>query len=441
MSATAWRPSVGDKVQCLPGMGNGTVVTVFHNHQMAGVKMDGGGGALLSLNDLSPLPQSTEPVVELPTCVHCEQPIKGTMIGAGDGSGSKFAHTECYYRKEADRLTTENAALREKLEEEKGSFPNKLMMWIVKFIEKHGWTPHPESIGWWGHPEYPEQGNHVGYMFALEFMGEQFTRLKQELKHASELEQNERAIRVSFESELKGLEQELTRLRSQFRWTPISERLPTEKDAVEVPDYRGRPMLAVRYCFGSVNGRSVAVGLWNEPIKGSTHWQHLSPLPDPSTPRASIIACKRIVSDICRTNRGHIVAGAEATESLMDAYRKLLSAWPIGKDAKFEFALTVSYDKTERQADRERSDKALGICGLCDKPKPCNCLMELESDATSPPETEEQAMRREFEVWALSGHANEFDLRRGSTGAYALSDTAIAWLAYQAAKQSTGGRA
>jgi hypothetical protein len=52
-----------------------------------------------------------------------------------------------------------------------------------------------------------------------------------------------------------------------------------------------------------------------------------------------------------------------------------------------------------------------------------------------PVETEE-GERKRFEEWALSGHANEFDLRRNSKGEYALSDSSTAWFAWQAALRS-----
>lgn len=38
------------------------------------------------------------------TCVHCRLPIYGKMIGAGDGTGQKFACPECYWRERARRL-------------------------------------------------------------------------------------------------------------------------------------------------------------------------------------------------------------------------------------------------------------------------------------------------------------------------------------------------
>lgn len=65
-----------------------------------------------------------------------------------------------------------------------------------------------------------------------------------------------RELEASFiqaEQDNAELEQELTRLRSQFRWTPISERLPTEKDADEKgcvwiwdQDFRDAPARPVR---------------------------------------------------------------------------------------------------------------------------------------------------------------------------------------------------
>lgn len=218
-----------------------------------------------------PLPQSAEPVVE-------EKPDDG------------FWKDKCQYLEGLrDRLTSERDQLRKELEEANGSFPNKLMTWIVKFIEKHGWTPHPESIGWWGHPDYPEQGNHIGYMFALEFMGEQFTRLKQELKHASELEQNERAIRVSFENELKGLEQELTRLRSQLTWTPISE-APKDGTRILAKTEGSDPHVQ----FWHAEKKLWMINYADGPSWQPTHFLDLSKLPPlPSPPETEEQAMRR----------------------------------------------------------------------------------------------------------------------------------------------------
>jgi hypothetical protein len=79
---------------------------------------------------------------------------------------------------------------------------------------------------------------------------------------------------------IKQIEDELSTLRASVpAWVPVKKRAPTLEDALLVPDHRGRPMWAVRWCFNTVNGPCVAVGLWNEAIKGSTHWQKLSPLP------------------------------------------------------------------------------------------------------------------------------------------------------------------
>lgn len=45
-------------------------------------------------------------------CVICGTPIGGTMIGAGDGAGSKFAHPECWYRQRAEAAEQTIADLR-----------------------------------------------------------------------------------------------------------------------------------------------------------------------------------------------------------------------------------------------------------------------------------------------------------------------------------------
>lgn len=38
------------------------------------------------------------------TCVICTLPLAGERIGAGDGTGQKFAHPSCYWRREAGQL-------------------------------------------------------------------------------------------------------------------------------------------------------------------------------------------------------------------------------------------------------------------------------------------------------------------------------------------------
>ncbi len=47
------------------------------------------------------------PEAELRTCDICGLPLAGSMIGNGDGTGQRFAHPECWYRKEADRWQAE----------------------------------------------------------------------------------------------------------------------------------------------------------------------------------------------------------------------------------------------------------------------------------------------------------------------------------------------
>jgi hypothetical protein len=44
-------------------------------------------------------------------CAVCTTRIYGTMIGAGDGAGQKFAHPECYYRTRLDVAESERDAL------------------------------------------------------------------------------------------------------------------------------------------------------------------------------------------------------------------------------------------------------------------------------------------------------------------------------------------
>jgi hypothetical protein len=49
-------------------------------------------------------------------CVICNFPLVGTRIGAGDGSGQKFAHPSCYWQREAKRLEERCAVLADKFD-------------------------------------------------------------------------------------------------------------------------------------------------------------------------------------------------------------------------------------------------------------------------------------------------------------------------------------
>ena len=49
-------------------------------------------------------------------CAVCTTRIYGKMLGAGDGTGQKFAHTECYYRTRLDVAEAERDALRTMLQ-------------------------------------------------------------------------------------------------------------------------------------------------------------------------------------------------------------------------------------------------------------------------------------------------------------------------------------
>jgi hypothetical protein len=74
-------------------------------------------------------------------------------------------------------------------------------------------------------------------------------------------------------------EKALTSLRALYAWVPCKERMPTEQDAVSVVAFRSQPVKCVRWCYNNNWGPTVGVGAWDQPIKGSTHWQRLSPLP------------------------------------------------------------------------------------------------------------------------------------------------------------------
>jgi hypothetical protein len=47
-------------------------------------------------------------------CVICDYPLVGTRMGAGDGSGQKFAHPSCYWQREAKTVAGEVEAWRER---------------------------------------------------------------------------------------------------------------------------------------------------------------------------------------------------------------------------------------------------------------------------------------------------------------------------------------
>lgn len=170
-----------------------------------------------------PLPQSSEPTTEkLPVCIRCEQPIEGEMVYANDGSGSNFTHPECYYRKEVDRLTTENAALKQERD---------------------------AAIA--------------------------------RAQHAEESHELARQAVTEQRNNIDELEKELTRLRSQFRWTPISTPPATEDLA--------KPLI---YAWGE-NLQHVATGKWGmgRPVP-ATHWS-ISPFTLPSPPETEEQAMRR----------------------------------------------------------------------------------------------------------------------------------------------------
>jgi len=45
-------------------------------------------------------------------CIICGIQIMGESIGAGDGTGQKFAHPACYYKREYERVKAELATLK-----------------------------------------------------------------------------------------------------------------------------------------------------------------------------------------------------------------------------------------------------------------------------------------------------------------------------------------
>ena len=55
-------------------------------------------------------------------CVYCELPITGSFRGAGDGTGQRFAHDDCWFREELDAAKAEIERLKEplRLDEYKG---------------------------------------------------------------------------------------------------------------------------------------------------------------------------------------------------------------------------------------------------------------------------------------------------------------------------------
>lgn len=55
-------------------------------------------------------------------CVFCATRIYGKMIGAGDGTGQKFAHPECYYLTRLNVAEAERDALRKLTPEKEAAF-------------------------------------------------------------------------------------------------------------------------------------------------------------------------------------------------------------------------------------------------------------------------------------------------------------------------------
>lgn len=52
-----------------------------------------------------------------------------------------------------------------------------------------------------------------------------------------------------------------------------------------------------------------------------------------------------IVSDACREGKGDQEALDEALKLLGQEYSALLRCWPVGKNARFHFVLTVEYPR------------------------------------------------------------------------------------------------
>lgn len=52
-------------------------------------------------------------------CVVCTLPIRSdaAMVGARDGTGRRFAHVDCYWKREAERLAAENKRLKKLLKQ------------------------------------------------------------------------------------------------------------------------------------------------------------------------------------------------------------------------------------------------------------------------------------------------------------------------------------
>jgi hypothetical protein len=54
------------------------------------------------------------------------------------------------------------------------------------------------------------------------------------------------------------------------------------------------------------------------------------------------------------------------------------------RSSSAEMELRSLLASAQARAERAEGERSGQICGLCDKRKPCKCLMELESDATAP---------------------------------------------------------
>ncbi len=77
-------------------------------------KPEGTPGVDTSLPSHSAFPErSSKPR----TCDICSQPLEGSMIGHGDGSGDHFAHPLCWHVENSERLTRELREANDRLSE------------------------------------------------------------------------------------------------------------------------------------------------------------------------------------------------------------------------------------------------------------------------------------------------------------------------------------
>lgn len=102
-----------------------------------------------------------------------------------------------------------------------------------------------------------------------------------------------------------------------------------------------------------------------------------------------IVDCERLATDLEQALRQWKMYADERENEDLDkedhiealSYRSCVQTAKDWRDKAFSLTHPALTPAPQGRTDGESGGQ---ICGLCDKRKPCKCLMELESDATAP---------------------------------------------------------